>query len=80
MLTLALLISWPMGGVARLAGLWWAAEEGMVAVCSVAWVLAPWEVAAGQDQCSALLQFDLGKLGAAILALLALRQVAYKGL
>jgi len=47
--------------------LWWIAEEAMVATCSTAFIFAPWHVPPGAAQCSALLQFDLGKVGAATL-------------
>lgn len=47
--------------------LWWLAEETMVATCSAVFIFAPWPVPPGAAQCSALLQFDLGKVGAATL-------------
>jgi hypothetical protein len=49
--------------VARLAAFWWACEELMVIGCSVAYIVSPWTVPDGQAQCSALLQFDLGRIG-----------------
>ena len=55
---------------ALLVGAWWLAEEAMVAGCSVAYMVAPWPVAAGDAQCSALLQFDLGRVGLACVALI----------
>lgn len=59
--------------VFRFAAAWWAAEECLVIGCSLAYIAAPWDVPAGQAQCSALLQFDLGRVGlcVAVLALLA---------
>jgi hypothetical protein len=36
----------------------------MAAGCSIAYIFSPWAVAAGEAQCSSLLSFDLGKLGA----------------
>jgi hypothetical protein len=42
---------------------WWACEELMVIGCSVAYIVSPWEVKPNEAQCSALLQFDLGRLG-----------------
>lgn len=42
---------------------WWACEELMVIGCSLAYIVSPWEVRQGEAQCSALLQFDLGRLG-----------------
>lgn len=65
-------LSWKWRGPVLLVVAWWLAEEAMVAGCSAAYIVKPWVVAAGQDQCSALLHFDLAKLGAAvILSLLA---------
>lgn len=48
---------------ARLAAFWWACEELMVIGCSSLYIVSPWEVLPGQAQCSALLQFDLGRIG-----------------
>jgi hypothetical protein len=50
---------------------WWLCEEAMVAGCSLAYILSPWEVLPGQAQCSALLQHDLGVYGLLAVALLA---------
>ena len=50
------------------AAAWWVVEEAMIVGCSLAYIVQPWVVLEGQDQCSALIGFDLGKLGAAILA------------
>ena len=60
------------GTVARLACMWWAAEEILVIGCSSAYMISPWDVPPGEAQCSALMGFDLGRIGiaAAILALL----------
>jgi hypothetical protein len=55
---------------ALMVGAWWFAEEAMVSACSVAYMLSPWEVAQGQAQCSALLQFDLGRIGVLALVLI----------
>lgn len=57
--------------VARLAAFWWACEELLVIGCSSLYMVSPWEVLPGQAQCSALLQFDLGRIGlcAAVFAL-----------
>ena len=52
--------------VARLAAFWWACEELMVIGCSSLYIVSPWEVLPGQAQCSALLQFDLGRIGLAL--------------
>ena len=58
---------WP-GRLVWAAAAWWLLEEAMVVGCSLAYIVRPWTVAAGQDQCSALLGFDLGKLSAVIMA------------
>ena len=56
-----------------LVGAWWAAEELMVAGCSAWFIVKPWVVPAGDAQCSAMLQFDVGKIGLlAIVFLLAI--------
>lgn len=57
--------------VARLAAFWLACEELLVIGCSSLYIVSPWEVPEGQAQCSALLQFDLGRIGicAAVFAL-----------
>lgn len=52
----------------------WVAEEAMVAGCSALFIFSPWAVAPGSAQCSALLTFDLGKIGALALVCIA---VAY---
>jgi hypothetical protein len=53
---------------------WGAIEEAQVIACTVAYVVKPWVVQPGQDQCSALLSTDLGLYGAAVLGALALWQ------
>lgn len=63
--------------IVLLAALWWAAEELMVMGCSVAYIVSPWEVLPGEAQCSALLQFDLGRIGALALAVLLVASVRY---
>jgi hypothetical protein len=51
---------------------WWLAEESLVAGCSLAYIVKPWEVLPDQAQCSALLQHDLGVYGlVAIVAIVA---------
>lgn len=55
---------------ALLVAAWFLAEETMVAGCSIAYMVAPWQVLPGEAQCSALLQFDLGRLGLAAVAFL----------
>ena len=61
------IILWRVRGLALAPGAWWLAEEALVVGCSTAFILRPWVVPAGQDQCSALLGYDLGKVSAAIL-------------
>ena len=63
---------WPSPAVWLIAA-WWAVEEGMVIGCTVAFLLYPWPVPFGEDQCSSLLQFDLGKVGALLMAMSAWR-------
>lgn len=46
-----------------LVTIWWISEEAQTVLCSVGWILSPWEVKEGQAQCSALLGFDLSTLG-----------------
>lgn len=57
---------------ALLVAAWWLAEEALVAGCSAAYMLAPWPVLPGEAQCSALLQFDIGRVGLACIALILL--------
>lgn len=61
---------WRARGVALAVGAWWAAEELLVIGCSVAYIVKPWEVPDGSAQCSSLLGYDLGKIGALVLAVL----------
>ena len=61
--------------VARLVALWWACEELMVIGCSSLYIVSPWEVLPGQAQCSALLQFDLGRIGLALAVFVLVRYV-----
>ena len=42
---------------------WAAFEELQVILCSAAWIIRPWTVLPGRDQCSALVGVDLGALG-----------------
>ena len=56
--------------LAAFVAAWWVCEELMVAGCSVAFIISPWTVEPGQAQCSALLQFDLGRIGVCAVALL----------
>ena len=43
--------------------IWWIAEEAQTILCSIGWILSPWEVKKGEAQCSALLGFDLSSAG-----------------
>jgi hypothetical protein len=56
--------------LAAFVAAWWLCEELMVAGCSVAYIVSPWNVEPGQAQCSALLQFDLGRIGVLAMAFL----------
>lgn len=49
--------------------LWWAAEELMVIGCTSLYMLSPWHVPLGEDMCSSIIEFDIGKIGAAIMVL-----------
>jgi hypothetical protein len=54
----------------RLIVLWWTFEELQVIVCSLARMLRPWTVGAGEAQCSALLGFDLSTIGLLLISLI----------
>ena len=70
---LLLIVVWHIRSRAvLLIAAWFLAEEAMVAVCSLAYIAQPWQVLPGQAQCSALLSYDLGKLGLAAITLLLL--------
>ena len=62
--------------VARLAAFWWACEELLVIGCSTLYMIRPWDVPEGQAQCSALLQFDLGRVGMALAVFVLWRHVS----
>ena len=51
--------------------LWYAAHEAMACGFAAAYLIAPWPVPEGQAMGSALLGFDVGLVGAFLLALLA---------
>ncbi len=42
---------------------WIAFEEVQVIVCSAAWIIHPWTVQTGSDQCSSLVGLDIASLG-----------------
>ena len=58
--------SWPVIAVAG----WWTFEEAQVVICSTAYIIRPWEVPEGVDQCSALVGLDIGAIGIAVVAAL----------
>jgi hypothetical protein len=66
---------WPV----VLAAAWWLAEEALVIGCSGAYIFWPWPSVEGQAQCSSLLHFDLGKIGAVALVGIALYLYKYAG-
>jgi hypothetical protein len=68
---LLLAVVWKLrSALAAFVAAWWVCEELMVAGCSVAYIVSPWEIEPGQAQCSALLQFDLGRIGVFAVAFL----------
>jgi hypothetical protein len=56
--------------LAAFVAAWWVCEELMVAGCSLWFIASPWVIEPGQPQCSALLQFDLGRIGVCVVAFL----------
>lgn len=58
-----------------LVAAWWACEELLAAGCSVAYIVRPWPVDVGADQCSALAGFDLGRIGMLVASALVLQAV-----
>jgi hypothetical protein len=58
----------PMAG---LIALWFAAEELLVAGCSAAWLVQPWAVMPGDEQCSAKIGLKIGALSLIVVAILA---------
>lgn len=50
---------------------WWTAEESITAGCAGAYLIQPWHIPEGASMCSALVGFDLGSAGIAVVALLA---------
>lgn len=73
---LLIALTWKWRGPVIWVVAWWLAEEAMTAGCSALYILRPWVVLPGQDQCSALLGFDIGKIGA--LAMVALLFFIYR--
>ena len=64
--------TWPVA-------VWWIAEETQTLLCSIGWILSPWEVKEGEAQCSALLKFDLSTLGIFAVAMILLCQATNIG-
>jgi hypothetical protein len=52
-----------------LVAIWWTFEEIQVVTCSVLWMYKPWIVKKGEDQCSALIGFDLSSIGLLLIGL-----------
>ena len=79
-LALVLALAWRVRSFpVLLVALWWACEELLVIGCSVAYIVSPWQIDPGQAQCSALLQFDLGRIGVFVaIFLLALAVKSYR--
>jgi hypothetical protein len=68
-----LLLLWTMAYQSqplRLVVLWWSFEELQVIACSLGRIFRPWFVNPGEAQCSALLGFNLGAIGLALVAIL----------
>ena len=57
---------------------WWTIEEMAIAGCSALYIAKPWPVAAGKAQCSALLDMDLDKIGAAAMVLVLVAVRSYR--
>jgi CHASE2 domain-containing sensor protein len=57
-------VGWRWRGPVRWVIGWWLFEEVLVVVCSVAFIIKPWDVPAGMDMGSALIGFDLGRVSA----------------
>lgn len=68
---LLVVVAWKLKSrLAAFVAAWWLCEELMVAGCSVAFIFSPWVVEQGHAQCSALLQFDIGRIGVFTVAVL----------
>lgn len=53
------------------AALWWAVEDLQVIGCGAWWMVAPWPMEAGENQCSALVGVPLSLAGLSLGAVLA---------
>lgn len=58
--------------------LWWAWEETQVAMCSIAYMHAPWPVEPGQAICHALTGLDVGAFGVLFVAILSYRSIGVR--
>lgn len=54
---------------------WWAWEEMQTALCSVLYMIEPWQVPPGQGICSARIDIDLGAVGILVVAYICYRLV-----
>ncbi len=66
----AALRAWPSLVMLAIAA-WAGFEEVQVIACSVAYMVNPWAITAGEDQCSSLLGFDLYSAGIVGITLIA---------
>lgn len=70
---IALLLScslpWPVKG-------WAIGEELLVAGCTSAWMVSPWDVSGADEMCSARVDLKLGAIGLAVMALAILTPVS----
>ncbi len=65
----AALRTWPSIGMLSVVA-WAFFEEVQVIACSIAYMVNPWVVPDGQDQCSSLFGFDLYSLGIVAITLI----------
>ena len=56
--------------VSPIVTVWWIAEEAQTILCSIGWILSPWQVKEGEAQCSALFGFDISTLGLLVVSLI----------
>lgn len=49
---------------------WWSFEALQILLCSIAWMIHPWEVPTGQSICSVGIGLDLGAIGIMLVALI----------
>lgn len=53
------------------AALWWVVEDLQVVGCGIWWLVSPWSMEAGENQCSALIGVPLSLAGLSLGAVLA---------